>query len=83
MPFFKLGLLTCLFYVVMTILLEAGLWGMVYFKGFMWFYRGKHPGLVLGVSWGAIFWVLWIISFSAAWFIVYHDLKSKLHFPPD
>lgn len=33
MVFFKLGLLTCAFYVGMTILLEAGLWAVAYFWG--------------------------------------------------
>ena len=39
--FIKLGLLTCVLYVVLMTLLEAGLWALVYFKGFMWYYSGK------------------------------------------
>ncbi len=83
MFFFKLGLLTCVFYVVLTILLEAGLWALVYFKGFMWYYSGKHPGLALSTFWGAIFGVTWLISFCVAWLVVYNDLRSRFRFPPN
>ena len=81
--FIKLGLLTCVFYVVLMTLLEAGLWALVYFKGFMWYYSGKHPGFALGTFWGTIFGVIWLMSFCGAWLIVCNDLKSRFPISPN
>ena len=80
MLFFKLGLLTCGFYVVLTMLLELGIWAVAYFKGLGVFFGEKHWYWTLGLKLGFIFGTLWIISFSAAWCIVYLGLKSKLPF---
>jgi hypothetical protein len=77
---FKLGLLTCAFYVVLTLLLEAGLWAMIHFRGFTVFFSSKqHWFWGGGLLFGVIFGTLWIISFSVAWYIVCQDLKRLLH----
>ena len=78
MYFLKLGLLTCAFYVGLTFLFEAGLlafahftvWGVGYGGGKQWFWT-------LGLKLGFVFGTLWTISFTAAWYIVYHGLKSR------
>jgi hypothetical protein len=76
---FKLGLLTCAFYVVLTLLLEAGLWAMIRFgSGVSVFFSSKHWFWGGGLAFGVIFGTLWIISFSVAWYVVYQDLKRYL-----
>jgi hypothetical protein len=77
--FFKLGLLTCAIYAALTIVFDVALKGIAYFRGggITLFASGKHPILSLGAVFGVIFGVLWLISFSAAWWIVYPDRKSK------
>jgi hypothetical protein len=81
MVFFKLGLLTCAFYAVLTIALEVVLKAMIRFSGGLsLFVYGKHPALTVGGVLGVIFGIVWLISYSAAWWIMYLDLKSKLWF---
>jgi hypothetical protein len=75
---FKLGLLTCAFYMVLTILLEAGLWAVAYFKGLGVVIDYRHPFWTLGIKLGAISGALWCISFSAAWYIVYLGLRARM-----
>jgi hypothetical protein len=76
---FKLGLLTAAFYVLLTMIAEAAIWGMVHFNGgFAIFFRGKHWFWILGAKLGFIFGILWLISFSAAWYIVYQGIKARL-----
>jgi len=76
----KLGLLSCLFYGALTVLLEAGLLAATHPFGGIFYSlgSGKHlfwnAGLRLGTGFGA----LWIISFSLAWYIVYQKLKLVL-----
>jgi hypothetical protein len=77
--FLKLGLLTCAFYAGLTLVLEAGLRAVAYFRGVSVFASGRHPGLSLGVKLGFVSGVVWLIAFSAAWWIVYSDLKSHLN----
>jgi hypothetical protein len=79
---FKLGLLTCAFYVALTMLLEAGLWGLAYFKGFGIFYAARDWFWGVGLRLGLIFGTLWAVSFTAAWCIVYASLKAKLPIHP-
>src|SRR5207244_12321360 len=56
---------------------------VAYFKGLGVFFGEKHWYWTLGLKLGFIFGTLWIISFSAAWCIVYLGLKSKLPIPPN
>jgi hypothetical protein len=72
---FKLGLLTCAFYVVLTALLGSALWAFLYRGGGFAVSLTKHSFWGTGLFFGLIFGTLWLISFSAAWFIVYQDLK--------
>jgi len=83
MFFLKFGLLTCAFYVGLTIVLEGGLWALVYFKGLFIFIDEKHPALSLALVPAVIFGVTWLVSFSAAWFIVYRDLKTLFPLLPN
>lgn len=76
---FKLGLLTCAFYVVLTLLLEAGVLALIRVRGFSVFLSSKHWFWGGGLAFGAIFGTLWIISFSVAWYIVYQDFKRLFH----
>ena len=73
--FLKLGLLTCGFYAALTIVLDAALVAAAH----LWIVglRTDGQGLALGAKYGAIFGVLWLISFSAAWWIVYSGLKAR------
>ena len=73
--FFTLGLLTCAFYFGLTIVLDAVLMLLIRFTpvGF----RIDGPGLTLGARYGIIFAALWLMSFSAAWWIVYLGIKSR------
>jgi hypothetical protein len=75
---FKLALLTCAFYAGFTVLIEAVLWAIANFWGLGVVISGKLWGLRLGVKFGLFFGVVWLISFVAAWWIVYLDLKTKL-----
>jgi len=76
MFFLKLGLLTCAFYAVLTALLEAGVWAIVYYNGVFLFFGQKHWFWSLGIKLALIFGFLWIISFGAARCIVYQGIKS-------
>jgi hypothetical protein len=79
--FFKLGLLTCGFYAALTIVLDAALVAAAH----LWAvgFRTNGPGLTLGAKYGVIFGVLWLISFSAARWIVYSGLKERLSVLPN
>jgi|HubBroStandDraft_1064217.scaffolds.fasta_scaffold365727_2 hypothetical protein len=74
--FVKFGLLTLAFYAVLTLALEAGIWALTNFKGLMFFVDEKRPALSLAILPGIVFGSLWLLAFSAAWFIVYRDFRS-------
>lgn len=77
----KLGLLTCGLYVGLVVLLEAGVWALIRHGSFGVLYSGKHPSLGLGLFLGIVFGFLWLVSFIAAWWIVWPDIKATLpHF---
>ena len=78
MFFFRLSFLTCAFYAILTLLLGTTLWTISYFRGFGIFFSGKHPGSRLGVTFGVVLGIIWIISYAAAWSIIYFDLRSKV-----
>ena len=59
----KLSFATVAFYILLTLILEAGLFALARFKG------------IIGIqySWfglGAIFGMVWILSFAMAWRLV-------------
>jgi hypothetical protein len=70
-----------MFYVVLTCLLEVGVWAVAYFRGFGVFFGARHWFWALGLKFGFIFGILWTVSFSAACYIVYVGLRSKLPVP--
>lgn len=75
---FKLGLLTCAFYVGLTILLYATFWAIIRFHGGIGIViPGKHRFWIMGYQFALIFGILWFLSFVAAWCIVYADLKAR------
>ena len=79
MFFIKLGLLTRAFYAGLTIALESLIWASIRYWGLMYFLpKGKDLFWYLGLPFGIAFGTLWVISFSAAWWIVYRDLKPIL-----
>jgi|HubBroStandDraft_5_1064220.scaffolds.fasta_scaffold100251_2 hypothetical protein len=76
---FKLGFLTCAFYIGLTLLFEGAILAMEHLIGPTGvFWSGRHSFWTLGARLGAIFGVLWMISFSAAWCIVYSGLKFHI-----
>jgi hypothetical protein len=79
MSFFKLGLLTCAFYVGLTILLYATFLAVIHFSGPIGIiYRGKHWFWTMGSRFGLVFGFLWFLSFAAAWCIVYADISARI-----
>jgi hypothetical protein len=77
---FKLGLLTCAFYVALTVLLEAGIWALAHFRGFGMYFATRDWFWGVGLRLGFIFGTLWAISFGAAWYITYMTI-IKPHLP--
>jgi hypothetical protein len=67
----RLGVLTCAFYLGISVLMEALLFGLTIWKGSIgvFFTRG-----VLG----AVFAAVWLSSFSLAWHFVFAGVRSKL-----
>jgi hypothetical protein len=75
----KIGVLTCVIYLALTILLEAGILAATYLRGgFGFFVTSKNLFWAFGVRLAFIFGVLWVISFTLAWSIVYASLKVRL-----
>ncbi len=73
---FKFCLLTCLFYIILTVLLVGSLWAKVVFgNGLMIIFPKDHLGLKLVVLPGIVLGLMWPISFTAASFIVYREVK--------
>ncbi|HXX43326.1 MAG TPA: hypothetical protein VEJ38_01260 [Candidatus Acidoferrales bacterium] len=78
MIIFKLPLLTCAFYIALTCLLEAGLWAVARFKGIGIWFSGEHWFWTLGAKLGLFLGALWVVSFIAAWCIVYAGVKAHI-----
>ena len=60
----KLGFVTCAIYMGITLFLGLGLLLLVHFKGSAWY-------LLNWRSFALLFGFVWLISFSAAWRVVY------------
>ena len=67
----KLGVLTCAFYLGISVLMEAAVFGLAIWKGSVAFFLTRW-GL------GAVFAAVWLASFSLAWHFVYAGVRSKL-----
>jgi len=59
----KLALVTCAFYVGISVLLEAALFGLAFWKGGALYWINFK-------AWALIFGLLWLISFAGAWRIM-------------
>jgi hypothetical protein len=66
----KLAIVTCVFYMGITLLLCAGLMMLVHSKGIVGYALNWRPL-------GTLFGLIWLVSFSAAWRIVYHQLTAR------
>ena len=62
----KLTIVTCAFYMGITLLLLVGLFAIVHLKGMVGYTLNWR-------SFGVLFGMIWLVSFSAAWRIVYHQ----------
>jgi hypothetical protein len=62
----KLTIVTCAFYMGITLLLLVGLFAIVHLKGIVGYTLNWR-------SFGVLFGMIWLVSFSAAWRIVYHQ----------
>ncbi len=62
----KLTIVTCAFYMGITLLLLVGLFAIVHLKGMVGYSLNWR-------SFGVLFGMIWLVSFSAAWRIVYHQ----------
>jgi len=71
----KTALVTCAFYVGMAIALEALLFGIVHWKG------GIFYSLNFKV-WALIFGLIWLASFALAWRVTIVPLLARLPHPP-
>jgi hypothetical protein len=65
----KLTLVTCAFYLGITLLLLVGLLAIVHLKGMVGYTLNWR-------SFGVLFGLIWLVSFSAAWRVVYHQFTA-------
>jgi hypothetical protein len=66
----RLTLVTCAFYMGIALLLLVGLAAIVHLKGMV--------GISLNWrSFGVLFGLIWLVSFSAAWRVVYHQFTAR------
>jgi hypothetical protein len=68
----KLAVLTCLFYIIIAVLLEIAFILVSNFKDGIIMIRGG-----IG-AWGILFGIVWAVSFSAAFYILHASLRAKL-----
>ena len=66
----KLTLVTCAFYIGITLLLLVGLLAIVHLKGMVGYTLNWR-------SFGVLFGLIWLVSFSAAWRVVYHQFTVR------
>jgi hypothetical protein len=66
----KLTLVTCAFYMGITLLLLVGLLAIIHLKGMVGYTLNWR-------SFGVLFGLIWLVSFSAAWRIVYHQFTVR------
>jgi hypothetical protein len=71
MMILKLAVLTCAFYLGISVLMQAALFGLAIWK--------DSAGVFLARwMWGAVFAVVWLTSFSLAWHFFYAGIRAKL-----
>jgi hypothetical protein len=67
----ELAFLTCAFYLGISVLMEAALFGLAAWKGSAGIFLPRW-------IWGAVFAVVWLVSFTLAWHSVYAGIRAKL-----
>ena len=72
MLYTKLALVTCAFYLGISILIDAAIWGMALWKGDFGIGATKS-------AWLVFFGIAWIMSFLFSWRIVFAPLLARLH----
>jgi hypothetical protein len=72
MLYTKLALVTCGFYLAISILLDAAVFGMALWKGSFGVSATKS-------GWLVFFGTAWLISFLLSWRIVFAPLLARLH----
>jgi len=71
MMILKLALLTCFFYLLIAALLELTLTVVAH----------VNDGVIVGgklIAWGSAFAVVWLISFSTAFYFIHSSIMAKL-----
>ncbi len=68
----KLALVTCAFYLGVSILLDAAVFGMA-----MW--KGSFVLAATRTGWLVFFGIVWLISFLLSWRIVMAPLFARIH----
>jgi len=68
----KLALVTCAFYLGISILIDAAVFGMAQWKGSFGIFATR-------TGWLVFFGIAWLISFLLSWRIVWAPLFAKLH----
>jgi hypothetical protein len=72
MLYTKLALVTCGFYLAISILLDVAVFGMAMWKGSSGVFASKS-------GWLLFFGMVWLMSFLLSWRIVFTPLFAKLH----
>jgi hypothetical protein len=72
MLYTKLALVTCGFYLAISILVDAAVFGMALWKGSFGVSATKS-------GWLVFFGMAWLISFVLSWRIVFAPLLARLH----
>jgi len=67
----KLALLTCAFYLGISVLMQAALFGLAIWRGSAGFFFTRW-------TLGAVFAVVWLTSFSLAWHFIYAGIRANL-----
>jgi hypothetical protein len=76
--FLKLGLLSSLLYAVIVLVSFACIAALMIHRGLMIGFSGRHLGWVMAGYYGALLFLFWLISFVAAWLIVYPSFWARL-----
>jgi len=66
----KLAGMTCAFYLGIALLMQAALFGLAIWNGIAGI-------LLVRWMWGAVFAVVWLISFSLAWHFIYAGVRAR------
>ncbi|HKW16290.1 MAG TPA: hypothetical protein VJO35_02155 [Terriglobales bacterium] len=71
MLYTKLALVTCVFYVGVSLLMDGAIFGMALWKG----------SFAVGASrttWAVFFGAVWLVSFFASWRVVVSPLLARI-----